>query len=425
MPEAIVIGGGPAGATAGALLAEKGHDVLILEKEKFPRYHIGESLMPFCYFPLQRLGVVDKLMDSACPRKYCVQFVRQNGSLSQPFYFFQHMDHPASTTWQVVRSEFDKMLLDNARDKGAKVMESTRAKALIKNENGRVLGVEAQDADGKMHHLEAPITLDCTGREAFSCTREKWRNKDPKLNKVSMWTYYRGAKRDPGADEGATTVAYIPENGWFWYIPLQDDVVSVGIVAEKEYLYRESRDPEEIFASEICKNAWIEEHLAQGEQFGKYWTTGEFSYRSRYCATDGLVLVGDAFCFLDPVFSTGVYLALRSGELAADTIHGIFQEDGNFTADKFIQYGQRFRDAVEIMRKVVYAFYDENFSFGKLIRKDMSLRSTLTDCLIGNVDDQDFTVLFETMAEFAKLPEPVDYGDVLPGSPPAATSTSN
>ena len=99
MPEAIVIGGGPAGSTAGALLAEKGHATVILEKEKFPRYHIGESLMPFCYFTLERLGVVDKLMESACPRKYCVQFVRQDGSLSQPFYFFQHMDHPASTTW--------------------------------------------------------------------------------------------------------------------------------------------------------------------------------------------------------------------------------------------------------------------------------------------------------------------------------------
>ena len=413
MPEAIVIGGGPAGSTAGALLAEKGHEVLILEKEKFPRYHIGESLMPYCYFTLERLGVVDKLMSSACPRKYCVQFVRENGSLSQPFYFFQHMDHPASTTWQVVRSEFDKMLLDTAQAKGAKVMEQTRAKTLLKDESGRVIGVEAQDDEGKSHHIEAPITLDCTGRDAFSCTREKWRTKDPRLNKVAIWTYFRGAKRDPGADEGATTVAYIPEKGWFWYIPLQDDIVSVGIVAVKEYLYRESRDPAEIFAGEIKKNSWIEDHLSQGEQFGQYWATGEFSYRSEYCATDGLVLVGDAFSFLDPVFSSGVYLALRSGELAADTIHQIFKDDGKFSAEKFEGYGKNFRNAVETMRKIVYAFYDEKFSFGKLIRKDMALRKPLTDCLIGNIDDQDFSNLFHTMSEFADLPDPVNYGDVL------------
>ncbi|MBT4224017.1 MAG: FAD-dependent oxidoreductase [Opitutae bacterium] len=413
MPEAIVIGGGPAGSTAGALLAEKGRDVLILEKEKFPRYHIGESLMPYCYFTLDRLGVIDKLMASACPRKYCVQFVRENGSLSQPFYFFQHMDHPASTTWQVVRSEFDEMLLENAKTKGAKVMEQTRAKSLIKDGSGRVIGVEAQDDKGKIHRIEAPITLDCTGRDAFSCTREKWRTKDPKLNKVAIWTYFRGAKRDPGADEGATTVAYIPEKGWFWYIPLQDNIVSVGIVAVKEYLYQESRDPVEIFAREIKKNAWIEDHLSQGEQFGQYWATGEFSYRSEYCATDGLVLVGDAFSFLDPVFSSGVYLALRSGELAAETINQIFKDDGKFTAENFVDYGKDFRNAVETMRKIVYAFYDEKFSFGKLIRKDMNLREPLTDCLIGNIDDKDFSNLFTAMSEFADLPDPVNYGDVL------------
>jgi flavin-dependent dehydrogenase len=131
--DAIVIGAGPAGSTTGALLAEKGHDVLIVEKEKFPRYHVGESLMPFCYFSLERLGLIDKLHHSENPRKFCVQFVRQNGSVSQPFYFFQHMDHPSSTTWQVWRSEFDEMLLDKARENGASVLEETKAKALLKD----------------------------------------------------------------------------------------------------------------------------------------------------------------------------------------------------------------------------------------------------------------------------------------------------
>src|SRR6056300_111875 len=138
--DAIVVGGGPAGSTTAALLAEKGHDVLIVEKEKFPRYHVGESLMPFCYFPLERLGLVDTLMESANPRKYCVQFVRQDGFLSQPFYFFQHFDHPSSTTWQVWRSEFDKMIMDKARSNGAAVMEETKAKKLIKSGNDQVEG---------------------------------------------------------------------------------------------------------------------------------------------------------------------------------------------------------------------------------------------------------------------------------------------
>ena len=412
MPDAIIIGGGPAGSTAATILAEKGHDVLVLEKDKFPRYHIGESLMPYCYFPLERLGVIDKIMASASPRKYCVQFVRQNGSLSQPFYFFQHNDHPSSTTWQVLRSEFDKMLLDNAREKGAKVMEQTRAKELLKDDNGAVTGVTAEESEGKTHTLHAPITVDCTGRDAFATTREKWRVKDPMLNKVSIWTYFKGAKRDPGADEGATTVAYLPEKGWFWYIPMQDDMVSVGIIAEKDYLYRESRDPATIFAAETKNNAWIEDHLSQGEQTGQYWVTGEFSYRSQYCATDGLVLAGDAFSFLDPVFSSGVFLALFSGEKVADTIHGILERNETFTAQQFEGYGKDFREAIETMRKIVYAFYDENFSFGKLIRKDMALQGDLTDCLIGNIANKDFSRLFEHMGQLADLPDPVSYGQV-------------
>ena len=173
------------------------------------------------------------------------------------------MDHPASTTWQVVRSEFDKMLLDNARDKGAKVMEQTRGRKLLRDDIGRVKGVEAQDVDGNIHMIEAPITLDCTGRDAFTCTREKWRTKDPKLNKVSIWTYQGRNTRSRSRPRCHHCCLY-SRKGWFWYIPLQDDVVSVGIVAEKEYLYRDTRDHAEIFANEI-KNAWIEEHLSEGE----------------------------------------------------------------------------------------------------------------------------------------------------------------
>ena len=140
--DAIVVGAGPAGSTTAALLAEKGRDVLVVEKEKFPRYHVGESLMPFCYFPLERLGLVDQLMESGNPRKYCVQFVREDGFLSQPFYFFQHFDHPSSTTWQVWREEFDQMILNKARENGASVLEQTKATRLIK-ERDRVTGIRA------------------------------------------------------------------------------------------------------------------------------------------------------------------------------------------------------------------------------------------------------------------------------------------
>ena len=408
--DAIVVGAGPAGSSAGALLAENGHDVLIVEKEKFPRYHVGESLMPFCYFPLKRLGLVDDLMESAAPRKYCVQFVRQDGLVSQPFYFFQHFDHPSSTTWQVWRSEFDKMILDKARANGASVWEETKAKALIKSD-GRVEGIRVESHEFGDRELHAPIVIDASGRDCFAAIKERWMVRDPKLKKVALWTYYKRAKRDPGLDEGATTVAYLPNKGWFWYIPLSGDMVSVGIVAESDYLFDGStKDHAEIFKREIEKNEWIKDHLSEGEQTGEYRVTGEFSYRNRYCSIDGLVLAGDALGFLDPVFSSGVFLALKSGVTLADEIDEIIKSGEPFTSGSFDRYGKRMQSSIEIMRKIVYAFYDENFSFGSLVKRGEHLRSSLTDCLIGNVDDQDFRELFDAMSDLAELPEPVEHG---------------
>lgn len=408
--DVIVVGGGPAGSTTGALLAEKGHDVLILEKEKFPRYHVGESLMPFCYFPLERLGLVDRLMESANPRKYCVQFVRQDGFLSQPFYFFQHFDHPSSTTWQVWRSEFDKMILDKARENGASVLEETQAKSLIKSEN-RVEGVVMESKDLGQLELRAPLVIDASGRDCFAAHKEKWMVRDPELKKVALWTYYKGAKRDPGLDEGATTVAYLPGKGWFWYIPLSGDMVSVGIVAEHQYLFNgTTKDHAEIFQREVQNNEWIKEHLAEGEQTGEYRVTGDYSYRNRYCAIDGLALAGDALGFLDPVFSSGVFLALKSGVMLADEVDSALRKNQPLNASCFENYGKRMQSSIETMRKIVYAFYDENFSFGDLVKRGDHLRAALTDCLIGNVDDQDFKELFESMSDLAELPEPVEHG---------------
>lgn len=407
--DVIVIGGGPAGSTAAALLAEKGRRVLVLEKDKFPRYHIGESMMPFCWFTLDRLGVLGEMERIAYTKKLSVQFVTQDGRQSQPFYFFQHYDHPSSTSWQVERADFDLMLLENARRKGAEVREETTVKRVIKDDGGAVIGVAAVGPDGGTFEVFAPVTVDCSGREQIATARDGWRLKDPELNKLSIWTYYRGAKRDPGIDEGNTTVAYLPERGWFWYIPMRDDIVSVGVVAEKDYLFADSKDPAAIMAREIERNAWIKDHLSVGEQFGEYWVTSEFSYRARYCAGDGLVLAGDAFAFLDPVFSSGVFLALKSGELAADAID-VALTAGDVSGSRFAEYGETLCLGIENMRKLVYAFYDKDFSFGRVIKAYPHLRGRLTDCLIGDLFEKEYEELFGAISEFAELPEPLPHG---------------
>jgi len=344
------------------------------------------------------------------PKKYSVQFVSRDGGPAHPFYFSQHLKHEAARTWQVLRSEFDQMLLENARAKGAEVREETTVRETIQ-ENGAVTGVRAFTKNGEEHEFLAPITIDASGRDALAVTRNRWKVRDPYLNKIAIWTYYRAALRDPGLDEGATTVAYLPQKGWFWYIPLPEDIVSVGVVAEKAYLYRDGNDLASIFHREVANNLWVQRHLEPGRPTGPYRVTGEYSYRSRYCAADGLVLIGDAFAFLDPVFSSGVFLALRSGELAADAVHAALTA-GDVSASQFSDYGAQMRKGIEAMRRLVYSFYDHEFSFRVFLDHFPNLHGDLTDCLMGNLS-RDFTSLFEAVAKFAGVPEPLAHGTPL------------
>ena len=237
--------------------------------------------------------------------------------------------------------------------------------------------------------------------------------RDPKLNKVAVWTYYRGAQRDPGRDAGATTVAYVPEKGWFWYIPQHRDLVSVGVVAEGKYLTRGGvRAPQDIFHREIEQNAWIMEHLAAGTPVGPYRLTSEYSYRSRYSAAEGLLLAGDAFGFLDPVFSSGLMFALKSGVLAADAVSEAFQA-GDFGGERFTEYSRIMREGLENMRKLVYSFYDPAFSFRRLTDDYPDLAGDITDCLSGDVN-KDFSRLYRAVSEHVQVPESLPYGCPLP-----------
>ncbi|HAB16793.1 MAG TPA: alkylhalidase, partial [Verrucomicrobiales bacterium] len=236
--------------------------------------------------------------------------------------------------------------------------------------------------------------------------------RDPYLNKIAVWTYYQGSKREADIDEGATTVAYVPDKGWFWHIPQHNDMVSVGIVAEGKYLTRGGvKEPREIFHREVEENQWIKNHLSTGQSTGEYFITSEYSRHSRYCAAPGLVLVGDAFAFLDPVFSSGVMLALKSGQCAAETIHeGLVA--GDLSPERFTEYGANMRKGVENMRKLVYAFYDPNFSFREVTQRFPEAGGFITDCLSGDVN-KDFTQLWDWIREFVPLPDDLPYGEPL------------
>ena len=206
-------------------------------------------------------------------------------------------------------------------------------------------------------------------------------------------------------------------------------MVSVGLVARKQYLFQAERDPAAIFEREIGNNAWIKQHLATGCRSGPFRVTGDYSYRSKYSAADGLLLTGDAFAFLDPVFSSGVFLALKSGEWAADAVDAAFGNH-DFSAAQFQEYGTQLCRGIEAMRKLVYAFYDKEFSFRQLMKKHPDLRGDLTDCLIGNLF-KDFDQLFEATAALVPLPDPLPHGrtllshDEMRGQPDSASRTES
>jgi 2-polyprenyl-6-methoxyphenol hydroxylase-like FAD-dependent oxidoreductase len=409
----LTIGGGPAGAAAAALLAEQGHSVLVLEREKFPRYHVGESLIPFTFHPLERLGLIPAMRQSAFTRKYSVQFVSPSGKASEPFYFFNRYDRETvAQTWQVLRSEFDLLLLDNARAKGARVLEETTVTELLRD-GDRVVGARARDRGGRVTDHLARITLDCTGKESFAAVRNGWRLKDPKLNKIAVWTYYVGAQREPGIDAGATTVAFVPERGWFWYIPQHRNTVSVGVVAEPKYLTRDGvKDPERIFQREIGQNAWIEQHLAA-------WPSDRPALRHQRILISIPNTAGPkASCSSATRSASSIRSSLPASCSPSKAVSSPpmpfmpASSPNDLRPERFQPYADTLRQGIENMRKLVYAFYDPGFSFRALTEKHPHLAGDVTDCLSGDVN-KDFSQLWAAIREFAEIPDSLPYGQPL------------
>ena len=381
--DVIVIGGGPAGATVSTLIAQRGLQVAVFERERFPRFHIGESLIPETYWVLQRLNMLPKMHRSPFIKKYSVQFVNALGRQSAPFYFRDNKPHECSQTWQVVRSEFDTMMLDNAREHGVDAHEGGHVLDVL-FEDDRAVGVRIRDVNGDRREVRASVVVDASGQAALLQNRFKLRLWDPVLNKGAIWTYWQGAYRDTGRDEGATMVLQTADrSGWFWYIPLHDDTVSVGVVAPFDYLFKGRNGHEQTYREEVERCPAVRERVSGARQATGYFATRDYSYRSTRVAGDGWVLVGDAFGFLDPLYSSGVLLALKSGELAADAIvEGIAA--GDLSAAQLGKWGPLFNQGVDRMRRLVCEYY-AGFSFGRFVRAFPELRGTVTDLLIGDL----------------------------------------
>ncbi len=405
--DVLVIGGGPAGSTCATLLADQGHRVLVLERARFPRHHIGESLMPQTYWTLKRLGVLEAMGKSACPRKESVQFVSSSGRESQPFFFTDRDPNEWSITWQVRRDEFDAMLLNNSRTHGADVLEGVGVRDVI-FDGRRAVGVRST-ANGSVKEYSAKVVVDASGMSAVLSRQLDLRYPDEFLRSASIYAYYRGGKRDTGRNAGATIIVHTPDRrGWFWFIPLADDMTSVGVVGPSSHLCTGRGDsPDVTLDEELAACPAAAARLQGAERVGRTYVTSDFSYRSRRVAGDGWVLIGDAFGFLDPIYSSGVMLALKSGEMAADTIHAGL-EAGDVSAKRLGRFGPELAQGVQRIRQLIYAFYDRDFSFAAFTRDHPDETDRLVRVLIGDVFTDEVDPLFRLLGEQVKLPPPIE-----------------
>ena len=393
--DVIVVGGGPAGSTVSTLIAQHGYRVKLYERERFPRFHIGESLIPETYWVFERLKMIDKMKASAFVKKYSVQFINASGKLSAPFYFWDNKPHECSQTWQVIRSEFDLLMLQNAQEQGVEVHQATRVLDVLFEDN-QAVGVRIQKEDGSKEEVRAKVVVDASGQSTMLQNRFKLRLWDPVLNKGAIWTYWQGAYRAPGQDGGATLVVQTTnKKGWFWYIPQHDDTISVGVVAPFDYLFKGRGSHEQTYDEEVEACPAIKERVSIGRRATGYFATKDYSYRSKAVAGDGWVLVGDAFGFLDPLYSSGVLLALKSGELAADAIVAGLA-NGDVSAAQLGRWGDKFNRGVDRMRRLVCEYYD-GFSFGTFVKTFPHLKGLVTDLLIGDLFTERVDAVWQPM----------------------------
>lgn len=395
--DCVVIGAGPAGGSAASITAEAGLSTLLIERETVPRFHVGESLMPETFWPLQRLGLSERVRSAGWQIKKSVQFVTHRGTESSPFFFRQHDDRECSDTWQVERSEFDKLLFDRAAELGADCHDQTRLTDVRFDESGKAIGVVIKDRDGQTRSIDSKVVIDATGQQSFIANKLSLKEINPDLKKAAIWGYYRDAKRGDGDHEGATIIMQTETmDAWFWFIPLSRGITSIGCVADNDYLLKGRGTQEQVFEEELSKCPGLTPRLENATRLGGLKTAKEFSYMTKQHAGDGWVLVGDAFGFIDPVYSSGVYFALDMGVRAGDAVVAGFQQN-DLSGDRLGAWADEFKQGAMWVRKLVHAFYTKEFSIGRFMKEHPEHRGNLTDLLIGRVFNDNAIKMFEDM----------------------------
>lgn len=376
--DVIVVGGGPAGATASALIAKAGYQVSLLEAQAFPRFHVGESLIPAVNLTLERLGVLDRMNDYRFPNKHGVQFFSPKGP-GRPFYFSEATDPRMHQTWQVLRSDFDAMLLDTAVANGVTTFMGTRALEALRD-GDRVTGIRATNGHGEEMRFDARVVIDASGQGGVVAKRLSRRVGVADLENLSVFAHYSNAHIDDGIDAGSTLIFRLDAKSWLWFIPLPD-VVSVGLVAPSKAIWSFGDEPESVLDNAIAACPHLMQRLEEASRTTDVHVARDFSYVAQDEGGEGWLLAGDALGFIDPVYSSGLFLAVHSAELAADAIDAAFKAGGD---PRFDGYAGAYRSNWDRFLSIVRAYYTEGFHFGP-IAKNAEGRQGLVDILTGDV----------------------------------------
>lgn len=381
--DVLVVGGGPAGSTFSTLMREKGWNVVLLERDCHPRFHIGESLLPMSLPLLDRLGVAQDVRAIGID-KYGAEFNFLDGQ-RETFYFDFAMDKSQPMAYEVRRSEFDEILFRNATRKGVDTREGVRVTAV--DFQGDEVIAAAVDEQGQAQRWKARFLIDATGRDTLLSRRLKLKKKSLDHNSAALFGHFEGVTRRPGKDEGNISIYWF-EHGWFWLIPLRDGMMSVGAVCYPEYLKTRAVSTEQFLWDTIRLSGGVSARMQGARLVGEARATGNFSYNaSRAYGTKGqnYLLIGDAYAFIDPVFSSGVHLAMSSAFMAADTVSACLEAPER--ADALLRhYTRKIDRALKTFSWLIYRFNSPVlYNLFKAPRNDFRMKEAIISLLSGDV----------------------------------------
>ena len=383
--DAVIIGGGPGGSTVATTLSRAGRSVLVLEKEKFPRFHVGESLLPFSLPIFDRLGVHEKIRAAGFQTKYGAYFWNETNGTTRPVVFAEARDPNHPMAYQVKRADFDDLLLRHAASCGAEVREEATVEDIL-FEGGRAVGVRARRKDGPSEEIRARVVVDASGQGAMLSRKLGLRRFDPKLKRAAFFAHYADLAWPEGSQPGDILLP-IDQGVWYWIIPFSDGTCSVGGVFDPADVRLPEGSAEAKYDTLLARSPRMIRLLEGARRISGAHGVSDYSARSSKLGGDGWVLVGDAATFLDPVFSTGVFLAMATGERAGRAIDRALSRRGRVDSRDFAAYQRQSKRLFARFRKFVYNFYDPVFFEAFTTpRPPESIRAAVTTTLAGGVE---------------------------------------